>query len=129
MDSKLIETLKSRITLLEQEVDYQTQQYKELQERYWIKSDKYDALFEKWYKLATETLPQTEINKIKIEVPEPAAIQRKRPVPYSNRHLTDDQVREIKTSKELGKDLAKKFGISQAMISHIRTERIYKDIK
>lgn len=129
MDPRLVETLKERITFLEQEVDYQMQKYKELQERYWIKSDKYDALFEKWYKLATETLSQTEINKIKIEVPEPEPVQRKTRAKHSNRNLTDDQVREIKTSKEKGIDLAKKFGVTPPLISHIRTGKVYKDIK
>lgn len=43
------------------------------------------------------------------------------------RKLTTEQVREIRTSKKLGKDLAGKYGVSRSTISKIKNDKRYKE--
>lgn len=46
----------------------------------------------------------------------------------SHRKLLGIQVREIRSSELSGKELAKKFGISRATVSNIRTRKTYKEV-
>jgi hypothetical protein len=43
--------------------------------------------------------------------------------------LTDEAVREIRGSPTMGRDLAIKYGVSQALISDVRKNRIWKHVK
>ena len=43
--------------------------------------------------------------------------------------LTDDAVRHIRTSSEMGRDLARKYGVSQTIISAVRHGHTWKHVK
>lgn len=47
----------------------------------------------------------------------------------SIRILTEEQVRDIRSSQRTGKALADEYGVSQSLISSVRTRKTYKDVK
>jgi hypothetical protein len=48
--------------------------------------------------------------------------------PRARAILTEDQVREIRASEDMGKALAVRFGVTPAQISHIRTGRAWANV-
>lgn len=47
----------------------------------------------------------------------------------SIRTFTEEQVRDIRSSQKTGKALADEYGVSQSLISSIRTRKTYRDVK
>lgn len=57
-----------------------------------------------------------------------ARLQHARKAAKGLRKLTDDQVREIRESKERGVDLAARMGVVKSTISGVRAGRLYSDV-
>jgi len=54
--------------------------------------------------------------------------RNRRPFKQWNQFLTDEQIRDIKFSHETGRDIAKRYNISDQMVSKIRTGKRHKHI-